>query len=236
MPDTIPVDAHCHMDRMKDFSFMKEVLPVTIGYEHKSNLAASEIAEKYKVPFALGIAPQTAVMHGLADLDKWCDFILSKRPNAIGEVGLDFHWAKTEKHKDDETALFSRMLEIAGNMKLPLVIHSRDADKEVMDMIEDAGHRHGFMMHFFSGSVASAERAVAMGGHISVPPLPSKSRADVIKKVPMENLLAETDSPYVARSPLDVRKSIQFIADTKQTDFNVAVENTAMNARTFFRF
>lgn len=233
------VDSHCHLDSFKEHQLAHlptEILPVTAGYSHKSNRKNAEIAQRLRVPFSLGIAPQTAVFDGIDSLVEWESFIRSASPNAIGEIGLDFHWGKEEKHLADEKELFSRMLSLAESMGLPIVLHTRKAEKEVLDSLDSFGWKRPFMMHFFSGDAELAVRAVQMGGIISIPPLHSKDRRKTIEAVPLEKLVAETDAPYITRGIEGVREAITYISEVKGIPFEEAASATARNSATFFKF
>lgn len=233
------VDSHCHLDSFKKKQMdelPQDILPVTSGYSHKSNKKNAEIAKSLKIPFCLGIAPQTAVFEGIEKLSEWEEFIRSQNPNAIGEIGLDYHWGKKEKHFSDEAALFKRMLDLADGMGLPIVLHTRKAEEKVLDALQSYGWKKPFMMHFFSGEAETAVRAVKMGGIISIPPLHSKERRKTIESVPLEKLVSETDAPYITRGIEGVRDAIQYIAEVKNIEFEKAAEATAKNSATFFKF
>ncbi|HNT60364.1 MAG TPA: TatD family hydrolase [Candidatus Bilamarchaeaceae archaeon] len=233
------VDSHCHLDSFKKSelgSLPSGIIPVTAGYSHKSNVKNAEIAKALKIPFSLGIAPQTAIFEGLGGLPEWERFIRSQSPNAIGEVGLDFHWPKTEKHLQDERELFPRMLSLAEDMDLPVVLHTRKAEKETLDGLEGFGWKKPFMMHFFSGDAETALRAVGMGGYISITPLHSKDRRKTIEAAPLGRLLSETDAPYIKGGISAVRDAVAYISEVKNIPFEEAAEATARNSATFFNF
>jgi TatD DNase family protein len=147
--------------------------------------------------------------------------------------------------------VFDRMLALAVEMKLPLVIHSRnrpaeeagkegvpeDAIADILAALTDAEHAGTrFVMHFFSGSVEQAEKVVAAGGYISVTHMRSKERRKVINTVPLDRLLVESDSPYVGRTPESVRDAVAYIAEAKGLSVEQVAEATAANARRFFGF
>ncbi|MDD5096667.1 MAG: TatD family hydrolase [Candidatus ainarchaeum sp.] len=233
------VDSHCHLDSFKKKQMEElpeDILPVTSGYSHKSNKKTVEIARALKIPFCLGIAPQTAVFEGLAKLDEWENFIRSQAPNAIGEIGLDYHWGKVEKHFSDEAALFKRMLDLADGIGLPIVLHTRKAEDRCLDALQSYGWKKPFMMHFFSGEAETAVRAVKAGGIISIPPLHSKDRRKTIEAIPLEKLVSETDAPYITRGIEGVRDAVQYIAEVKNIPFEKAAEATAKNSAKFFGF
>ena len=228
------VDSHCHLDRIRGYSPPPGLIPVTVGYSHASNQKAAEIAKSLSIPFVLGIAPQTAIKEDISKLDEWIAFIRQNKPNAIGEIGLDYHWAKDEHDIEKEKIVFNRMLDLAQEMRLPLVIHARQATSDVLDFLELRGFDMPFMLHFFSGTLHEAERAVSMGGYISITPLHSKTRREAIKAIGLDRLLVETDSPYIARKPEDVIGAVEYISEVKDINWEEVAEKTAENAKRFF--
>ena len=227
------IDSHCHLDSFKKIEIPKGILPITIGYSHKSNKKNVEIAKKYNVPYVLGIAPQTAIFEGLDELDDWILFIKSQNPVAIGEIGLDFHWSKNEQHIKDEYFLFDKMLNLAEEMNLPTVIHSRKAEKEVFEILKERKIEN-FLMHCYAGDVSLAQEIISSGGLISIPPIHSKKRKEVIRKIPLECLVVETDAPYISRSIDGVKKAIEYIAEVQGIEISLVAEQTVKNTIRFF--
>ncbi|MEM4272484.1 MAG: TatD family hydrolase [Candidatus Bilamarchaeaceae archaeon] len=237
MLSEVAVDAHCHLDcfpEEKLRALPEGIIPVTAGYSHKSNVRNVEIAKKLHVPFTLGIAPQTAISEGVSGIQEWASFIRKNAPNAIGECGLDFHWAKSEADIEKEKAAFVKMMELAEGMGLPLVIHSRKSDKEVLDALEDFGWKGGFMMHFFSGNGKDAERALRMGGLISIIGMHAKGRREAIGRAPLEKIVVETDAPYAFRNIDGIYEGIRYVAEVKGISEKEVAHATAQNAIRFF--
>ncbi|MFH1393611.1 MAG: TatD family hydrolase [Candidatus Micrarchaeota archaeon] len=229
------VDSHCHLVNMKKgYKPTEGVLPVTVGYSHSTNVKTVAIAKELGIPFVLGIAPQTAMKSGLGSLDEWVDFIRKNPPNAVGEIGLDYHWAENEQHIENEKAVFRRMLSLADELQKPVVIHARKATHDVLDFLQLRQEEKPFMMHFFSGTLAEAQRAVGMGGLISITPLHSKSRRTIIKSLDLEHMVVETDAPYVGRTPEAVKDAVDYICEVKSLDFDIVAKKTAENSLRFF--
>lgn len=239
------VDSHCHLFDMKGYSLPADIAAVVVGYSPGSNAKAAEWGRKGH-PIALGIAPQTAIRReDVAQLDSWVDFIRQGRPNAIGEAGLDYKWAKDRADVAKEREVFEAMTGLAKEMGLPLVIHSRNrpaenrengvpenAIEDILGMVE--GMR--FVMHFYSGDEKQAERILDMGGFISVTHMRSKERRKVINTVPLDRLMVESDAPYVGRTPDVVRDAVAYIADVKGLGAEEVGKRTAENAMRFFGF
>ena len=231
------IDAHSHLADIKNYTPPPDLIPVASGYSHKTNLKTADIAGKLKVPFSLGIAPQSVIGNADLDpLDEWADFIRNSRPNAIGEIGLDYHWAKNEEDVKKEELVFKRMLDLAEEMVLPVVIHSRKATHDIIDTFKMRNFSLPVMLHFFSGTLSEAQWAAEQDGYISIPPLHSKNRKEAIKNLPLENLLVESDAPYVVRKPEQIKDAISYIAEVKELDFEIVAEQTAKNAHSFFKF
>lgn len=231
------VDSHCHIFDVKGYVPSEELVVVSSGYSHSTNVKNVELARRLDIPFSLGIAPQSVIGdHDLSALDEWVGFIRKNRPNAIGEIGLDYHWAKCDEDIKKEELVFRKMLDLAEEMKLPVVIHGRKATSDILDTFRMRNFELPIMMHFFAGSVSEAKWVAEKGDFISIPPLHSKERRSVIREIPLENLLVESDAPYVVRKPEQVKDAVSYIAEVKELDFDTVAEQTTKNAHSFFKF
>jgi len=238
-------DSHCHLCDMKSFSITDELAAITSGYSHESNLKNSEIVKSDKtgrIHCIMGIAPQTAQREENleSELAKWAEFIRTSpvRPLAIGEIGLDNHWGKTKEDKIRQQYCFEKMIELARELHFPIVIHSRDAETEILDFLA-AHHWSGrgderFIMHCFSGTLEEAQRAVDLGGIISIPPIRSKDRKKIARDIPLGKLIVETDAPYIGKTLNDINLSVQIIADAKGMQPPLVADATYKNAASFF--
>lgn len=236
------VDSHTHLFEMKKYSLPDDIYPVIAGYSHGANKKVVAFANEHKYPFILGIAPQSIVKEGISKLDEWVEFIGQNKPNAIGEVGLDYKWAQTDEHVENEKIAFRKMINLAKELKLPLVIHSRNNPNEnnlpknaVNDIIEMTEGMQ-LLMHFYSGSEEQAKRIIENGGYISITHLRSKERRKVINIVPLNRLLVESDSPYVGRTPESIHEAIAYIAEVKGIGIDKVARATSENAMKFFGF
>lgn len=235
------IDSHTHLFEMKNYQLPTDIYPVVCGYSHGSNKKTVELAKAKNYPFALGIAPQTTIKEGIAKLDEWVEFIRQNPPNAIGEIGLDYKWAKTKADVEKQNIVLDRMIALAKEMNLPVVIHSRNNPDEnevpqnaVEDIIKKA--KGTILMHFYSGSEENAKEIVENGGYISIMHLRSKERRKVINSIQLNRLLVESDSPYVGRTPESIREAIAYIAEVKEISVEKVAEATAENAMKFFNF
>jgi TatD DNase family protein len=162
---------------------------------------------------------------------------------ALGETGLDRHWDYTPFPQQED--YFARHLALARQLGLPVVIHCREAEADVMRMLREDFEKHGpvrAVMHSFTGDSATAEACLAMGLHISFAGMVTYKNAqalrDVAKTVPLDRLLVETDSPYLAPVPLrgkrnepaNVVHTAACLAAVKGIEPNAIAEHTTRNA------
>ncbi len=229
------VDAHCHLDMCKEGSYDEsQILPITHGHSHHANIKSVTLGTAKNLPYVIGIAPQSAQKEGISKLDEWVSYIKAQKPVAIGEIGLDNHWATEQKHKALQMYAFKAMVDLAIDMELPVVIHARESTTEVVDYLESVKFPHGVMLHFFSGNLEDAKRTVRLGGVISIPCVGSSQRKTVIKELGIDSIVVETDAPAVGRSPQDVMRSITYVSGILGCSFDSAAEKTAENACRFF--
>ena len=228
--NTFAFDVHSHYFQEVDC----KVVPVATGYDIESNRAAYSYAKEHNLPFALGIAPQTVLMNKIT-YDQFLQelsYIEQKRPNAIGEIGIDWKYSKDPVQEK----FFIEQISLAESLNIPFVIHSRDAEQRVYQLLKDISPKVPFVMHFFAGDYNLALRFVELGAYISIVPFHSKKRNRVIKEVPLKNLLTETDAPYAGKTPCDVIKSIEYIASVKSIDFEEVKRITFNNAKDIFNY
>ncbi len=152
---------------------------------------------------------------------------------AIGEIGLDYKWAATEEEKHLQMECFVSQLQLAERMGLPVVVHSRDAENECIEVLQS--FNIPYMMHCFSGSREAALKACEGRGIISIPPLRNKERKQFIRDLPIEKLVAETDAPYIGKTPADAAESIKMIAEIKGMEEAAVQKQTLLNTVSFFR-
>lgn len=220
------IDSHCHLDAFRNY---EDVISravntgveaiITSGCSGKNNNKTLEIAQKhpdYVFP-VIGVAPQEAM--SMTEFGSQLSFLKENKDKlaGVGEVGLDFHWARTPEQISRQRESFGLFLEFSLSEKLPLVVHSREAEKEVLDtlMKKDA---EKVLLHCFSGPLALAEMAAEHGFLISIPPVTSRTREKIIKHIPLENLLLETDAPYLGGEPSNIAESARLVAGIKCLD------------------
>lgn len=174
-----------------------------------SSRASIALAEKYPFFYAsVGVHPHEVSKMREADIDTLRE--LSKHPKvvAIGEIGLDFYYDLSPR--DDQRYWFKRQLALAEELDMPVIIHSRDASQECFDIISASNVRNG-VIHCYSGSAPMAQDYADMGFYIgiggSLTFKNNKKTVEVVEKLPLEKILIETDSPYLAPVPYRGRRN-----------------------------
>ena len=233
-------DAHCHLDSCSGV-LLPHALMVTCGVSHETNLKNLRIAQQNEnVWLCAGISPQEAMKHKDIKivLGEWEEAIEggiadSGKLVAIGEIGLDYHWAATEEEKHLQQECFVSQLQLAERLGLPAVIHSRDAESECLEIVRN--FNLDYMMHCFSGKAADALAAASNRGIISVPPISIKERKQFVSQLPLEKLVAESDAPGIGKSPEAALESIKMIAEIKGLEEAAVQKQTLLNTVAFFR-
>ncbi len=227
-------DVHCHVCDLKEFTPKPGYVQVASGYDDKSNRKTLFLSRKYNLPFTLGFAPQSLKLGCVWEEAK--EQIKQNSKNslfvAIGEIGLDFKWAKTQDERKAQEIVFLDALELASELNLPVVIHSRMAESKVLDIL--SSFTIPFIMHCFSGTLNEARRAVDLDGLISIPPLRSKERKKIIQDIDLSHLVLETDLPYIGKKIEDIIISAEYVAEVKCLNIEVVKKETGKNAARFF--
>ena len=248
------VDTHCHLqldrfdtDRATVLSDALEALAwiVVVGDDLDSSRAAIEMCGE-RVYAAVGVHPH----HAASVTDETIDTVaaLAQRAGvaAIGEIGLDYHYDCSPR--EDQRAAFECQLALAARLERPVVIHCREADEDLAAIVEPMlGGLHRGVMHCFGGDAAFAERCLGWGFHISfagnVTFPKAEALRDAARVVPMDRLLVETDSPYLAPQPVRgkrcepvyVAHTAAFLADLKNVSLGEFAKRTTANAAHVFR-
>lgn len=225
------IDIHCHLDFYSEEQVKKIVqrarkkdvgIIVCNGVKPESNRKVLELAGKYpEIRAALGLYPTDALALSDEEIDSELDFIRknSEKIIAIGEVGLDF---KETEDKERQVGIFEKIIDLALELDKALIVHSRKAEKEVIDLLEKKKAKK-VVMHCFSGNFKLVQRIVENGWMMTIPTNVRNSEhfQKVIERVPLENLLCETDSPFLHpdkkenNEPANVVVSYEKIAEIK---------------------
>jgi TatD DNase family protein len=220
------IDTHSHLE-MEAFDYDREEVikrareagleaVITIGSDFNGCKGAVELASKYDFVYAsVGIHPHDAKDFTEEIFDQIKEWATSPHPPlskggqrggkvvAIGEIGLDYHYDHSPR--EIQRDVFIKQLYYAKEVNLPVVIHSREAKKDTLKILEESGVTKG-VMHCFSGDLEMAERAMAIGFYISIAgPVTFKNASrlrEIAKAIHDDYLLIETDAPYLAPEPL----------------------------------
>ncbi len=207
------IDTHCHLDMPQFKDDLLDVLVradsagvktiITIGADEESSEKAVELAKAHESIYAsVGLHPHDAKEFNENTEDLLRRLAKEEKVVAIGEIGLDYHYNHSPKKTQQE--VFSRLLSLAKELDLPVIIHSREAKADTLKLIKDSGITRG-VMHCFSGDIDMAEQAMAMGFYISfagpVTFKNAKRLQEIAKAIPDEYILIETDAPYLTPVP-----------------------------------
>lgn len=205
------VDSHCHLDSLDDAGGALERAGaagvgemVTVGTDLETSRRCIEMAGSAPgVWAAVGIHPYDAEGFGPAELAEVVRLAGAPKVVAIGEVGLDYY--RDRSPRQDQHRAFRAQIRAAKDLGKALVLHVRDALDDVFDVLTEEGPPERLVFHCFSGGADEARRAVELGGHVSFAGNVSYRSAETLREaaraVPLERLLVETDSPYLAPVP-----------------------------------
>lgn len=250
------IDSHVHLDdrrydkdRDRIIKSLKNdgiELVLNIGADLQTSIASVSLAEKYDNVYAVvGVHPHSAKEVDDSTLEILKSFASRDKVVAIGEIGLDFHYDNSPR--DVQRKWFRKQLELAKEVDLPVVIHSRDATQETFDIIKEAqdGKLRG-VLHCYSDSVEIALEYIKLGFYISLGgPVTfnnAKVPKEVAKEVPLDKLLIETDSPYLTPTPNRGKRNepayVRFvaaeIAELRGISFDDLVKATNKNTKELF--
>lgn len=227
------IDTHCHIGKNDDIEKIIKTsrlngveLIILGGCNYDDNLYNLELSKKYKNVFAtIGYHPDVCSLISSLDLSKLKEQINNNFVVGIGEVGLDYHYSTNEK--DKQIDLFRKQLDIAKEYNLPVVIHSRDATLDTINVLKNYNLKG--IIHCFSGSYETALEYINMGyklGIGGVVTFKNSKLKDVVLKVGLKNIVLETDSPYLSpfRGEKNVPANVKVIAEFLACLFNVSVE------------
>jgi len=220
-------DIHAHL-HTKDFDLDRdkvinkcEIVIVEAGVDLESDLKVLDLSRKYSnILPAIGFHPE------YIEKNKEVEKILKllDQAKAISEVGLDYYWIKDEKLRRKEIEILKIFLEEGEKRKLPIIIHSRGGNKDLINLLPS--YKIKFVLHAYEGSTKDAQRFVDIGGYISIPPilLRDKNRQEIVKSIPLESIVTETDSPFMGyernqrNEPCNVLFTIKKISEIKRIE------------------
>lgn len=245
-------DSHAHYDDAKFEGIRDDLLTslpesgisgaVTCGCDTVSSKAAMQLSEKYSyIYFAAGIHPEN--IDSGSNLTEIAELAKHKKCVAIGEIGLDYYWVSDNKNAQIE--LFESQLEFANKLGLPVIVHDRDAHADTLTLLKK--HRPKGVVHSFSGSPEMAAEILSLGMYIGIGGVVTFKNAkrlpEVVKMLPGDRFLLETDAPYLApvpyRSKLNhsamILLTAQKIAELRNTETEKILSDTLYNSHNLFK-
>lgn len=223
-------DTHCHIfkEYYEDINKIIEEAKqnninhlINNGCNHKSNIEVLSLIEKYPSMYgAIGIHPEEVDKYRESDIEFIENNLSNLKIVAIGEIGLDYYYTKDNKAK--QIALFEKQLSIAEKYNLPVIVHSREATEDTINILKK--YKVTGTIHSFSGSKETAQIYINMGymlGINGVITFKNSHLKDTLKEISVNNIILETDSPYLTpvpyrghkNSPAYILDIAKFIAD-----------------------
>ena len=245
------IDTHCHLS-IEDYEDIDQVILenkkagidkiIVSACTKESILESLEYAKKYDMVYlTIGYHPSEVNNINKDDINVLKKQLLEEKVVGVGEIGLDYHYGDDDK--ESQKNLFREQLSIAEELNLPVVIHSRDATKDTIDILKEYKVRG--VIHCFSGSYETAKEYISMGFYLGIGGVVTFSNShlgEVIEKVGIDSIVLETDSPYLAPTPYRGKKNsskyIPIIAEKISSILNISLEEvskkTSSNANCLF--
>lgn len=248
------IDTHSHINCIEEFTIDEIITNAKNNGVEKIVLPAAypsdidivfDITNKYENVYGLlGVHPSEVKDWNDSLIDKIKKYSENKKIVGIGEIGLDYYWDKS--FNDLQKEVFIKQIKLANELNLPISIHDREAHKDTYDILKEYNKNSQIIMHCFSGSVEFAKECVKEGWYIALGGVVTFKNAikmkEVAKNIPIENLLLETDAPYLTpvpyrgktNQPAYVRYVAEEIAKLRDTSFEEIDKITTQNAERVF--
>ena len=249
------IDSHCHLDFPQFDSDRDAVIQrakdvgigyfVNIGSTLESSAAACVLAQKHAEIYAsVGIHPHDADSFDQEVETRLKELAERDKVVAIGETGLDYY--RNLSSEEHQLQAFSKQIKLAKDLNLPLVIHSRQADKQVMRILKAALPIRA-VVHCFSGDESFLKECLDLGLFISftcnITYKKAQGLRDIVRLIPLDKLMLETDAPYLSpegfrgkrNEPLQIKLLAEAVSQIKEVSFTEIADQTTQNAKGFFR-
>ena len=252
-------DTHCHLNfkpfkddwrDVIDRAFDNNTWMINFGVDEETSQRAVEIAENYQdgVYASAGFHPiyikdKNEKVEDIINENFYSKIVKNLKVVAIGEIGLDYYHTKDENLKELQKKVLRRQIEIAKKFSKPIILHSREATDNLMEIVKEFLPLNA-VIHCFSESGETAKKYLDMGLLISFTGIITFTDKydETIKNIPLDKIMIETDAPYLApvphrgerNEPLFVKYVAQKIADIKKISLEEVAEQTTKNAREFF--
>ncbi len=249
-------DTHAHLDFSRYQEDRQQVIAraaaagveqiVNVGADIKSSINSVELAAEYSGIFAaVGVHPHEASAYNLEAAKKIRDLAGNKKVVAIGETGLDYHYDNSPR--EEQRQAFRSQLRLAQKLELPVIIHSREAEEDTLNLLEEEWNSdNGAVVHCYSSSQTLAEQLVKRGFYLGFTGLITFSNLgwlrEIVADTPLEQILLETDSPYMSpeperggrNEPARVKFVAEQVAECQGLSREKVARKTAMNGRELF--
>lgn len=239
------IDCHSHLFLYKDFDKkIKENIEKDVKYiienglDPVSNRKVLDESSKYNIVLcSFGFHPTECIKYNIDQIEKEIEFIENNSDKivAIGEIGLDFYWIKDKEKQKYEIFIFKKFLSLAEKLKLPVIVHSRNAERETIDILET--YKLIVILHSFFGDLELVKKAIENGFYFSIPAIIYKNKKfqKIVKEIPLDLILTETDSPFL--DPIGFRNNnswkviyaIKKISEIKKIEENMLKEKIYEN-------
>ncbi len=246
-------DSHCHLYQ-EYYSDIADIINkamekkvnrfINNGCDSKSNKEVLKLVAQFPQMYgALGIHPESVTEYNEDDLTFIANNLCHPKIIAIGEIGLDYHY--TKENREEQIILFEKQLALAEKYNVPVIIHSRDATLDTLSILKKYNLKG--VIHSFSGSLETAHEYIKMGYLLGINGVITFKNAkikDVIKNLPLESLILETDSPYLTpepyrgkqNNPSHILEIATFIAQLKDISLEELSIITNNNLGRIFKF
>lgn len=249
-------DTHVHLNAEQYDEDLQEVIDraldagvqnmVVVGFDEETINKAMELVERYDFLYAsVGWHPVDAIDMTDEHLAWLEELAAHPKVVALGEMGLDYHWDKSPK--DVQKEVFRKQIRLARKVKLPIIIHNRDATEDVVEILSEENVKEvGGIMHCFTGSLEVAKQCMDMNMYISyggpVTFKNAKKPKEVVVDIPLDRLLIETDCPYLTPHPHRGKRNepgyvslvAEQIAELRGISYEELAVKTTENAKKLF--
>lgn len=245
------IDVHCHIDVYENIEEIVEKakklnvkLIINNGINLEVNRKNLEMSKKFpEIKSALGIYPIDALKISDSEIKKELEFIKSHKKEivAIGEVGIDFKESVIEKEHSKQKEVFKKFVKLAIEINKPIIVHSRKAEKECIEILEELNAQK-VIMHCFSGNMKLVEKVKENKWFFSIPTSVKNSEhfQKIVERVPVTQLFCETDSPFLHPDkernnvPSNVIESYKKISEIKNLSLNDVEKRIEENYKKLF--
>lgn len=248
------IDVHCHLDDEQLAGDLDDVIAraeaarvqaiITAGTNVVSSRVSIALAERYPMVYAVvGIHPQYADTWNAETHAAIRDLAVHRKVVGIGEIGLDFYWSNNPPRAVQEKVLIAQ-LDLAAELGKPVVIHNRNADAALMEILRRCKGKPRGILHCFAGNLAMARQAIELGFYISLAGNVTFKNAAALQTIaaalPLDRMTLETDAPYLSpargqrNEPANVARIGEKLANLKSSDQSSIANATTRNSLALF--